>query len=86
MVTTFPPESWRVCTGHASTMILADTVGYHRGGKPQAGARRILITFTYTSGTPITSRKLWVRARPAWATEPIQRFAVGPLLHAAPEP
>ncbi len=29
----FPPEAWRVCTGPAGTMILADTLGYHRGGK-----------------------------------------------------
>jgi hypothetical protein len=86
MARMFPPESWRICTGPASTMILADTVGYHRGGKPAPGHRRILITFTFTSGTPITERKLRVRDRPAWATAAVQRFAVGPLLSASADP
>ena len=75
----FPPESWRVCTGPAGTMILADTLGYHRDGKPTAG-RRILITFTYTSGTPMTDRPLHVSGRPAWISAAIQRQAVKPLL------
>jgi len=76
----FPPEAWRVCTGPAHTMILADTVGYHRGGKPVAG-RRILITFTYTSGAPMTERALWLQRRPAWISASIQRAAVSSLLH-----
>lgn len=74
-----PPEKWRVCTGPANTMIIADTIGYHRGGKPIAG-RRILITFTYTSGAPITSRQLWVRGTPSWSLAGIQRAALRPLL------
>jgi hypothetical protein len=79
----FPPESWRVCTGPANTMILADTVGYHRGGKPTVG-RRILITFTYTSGAPITERSLWVCGTPTWASSAIQRAAVESLVNAPP--
>jgi len=74
MTTRFPPASWRVCTGPPKTMILADTVGFHRGGKPTAG-QRILITFTYTSGSPIAKRKLRIRGTPAWASSPIQQFA-----------
>ena len=74
----FPPEAWRVCTGPAGTMILADTLGYHRGGKPTVG-RRILITLTYTSGAPITNRRLWVSGAPTWADSAIQRAAVKPL-------
>ena len=74
MTTRFPPASWRVCTGPPKTMILADTVGFHRGGKPTAG-QRILITFTYTSGSPISKRKLRIRGTPAWASSPIQQFA-----------
>jgi hypothetical protein len=81
MASSLPPAEWRVCTGKAQTLILADTVGYHRGGKPTAGHRRILITFTYTSSTPITERRLRVRAVPAWATSALQRFAVKPLVH-----
>ena len=76
---TFPPEAWRVCTGPANTMILADTVGYHRGGKPLAG-RRILITFSYTSGIPIEDSGLWLQRMPAWISSGIQKAAVTWLL------
>jgi hypothetical protein len=79
MARVLPPATWRVCTGNAGTMILADTLGYHRGGKPTAG-RRILITFTYTSGSPITDRSLWVTGMPAWISSGVQRWAVKPLL------
>ncbi len=71
----FQPSSWRVCTGPADTMILADTIGYHRGGKPTSGVR-ILVTFTYTSTTPMMARKLRVAGVPGWAASPIQRFAI----------
>lgn len=74
----FPPSEWRVCTGPVQTMILADTIGYHRGGKPTVG-RRILITFTYTSGTPFVDRPLWIEGRPTWPLSAIQRAAVKPL-------
>jgi hypothetical protein len=83
MIKAFPPASWRVCTGPPHTMILADTVGYHRGGKPSVG-QRILLTFTYTSGAPITSRELWIRGRPAWLASGIQRSAVEALLAGPP--
>ncbi len=66
-------------TGPAGTMILADTRGYHRGGKPMVG-RRILITLTYTSGAPITSRRIWVSGAPTWVDSAMQRAAVKPLL------
>lgn len=75
----FPPESWRVCTGSANTMILADTVGYHRGGKPTVG-RRILLAFTFTSGAPIKERRVKLQAIPDWASREIQRAAIGRLL------
>ena len=77
----FPPEAWRVCTGPAHTMILADTLGYHRGGKPTIG-QRILITFTYTSGTPITERPVYVGAMPSWTASGIQRWAARPIVGA----
>ncbi|MBC8035994.1 MAG: phytanoyl-CoA dioxygenase family protein [Rhizobiales bacterium] len=75
MRVTFPSDSWLKCTGPAKTMILADTVGYHRGGKPTEGVR-VLITFTYTSGTPFGDRKLRIKGRPAWTTTDIQREAL----------
>jgi hypothetical protein len=71
----FAPSAWRVCTGPADTMILADTIGYHRGGKPTTGVR-ILATFTYTSATPMMARKLRISGTPAWASSAIQRFAI----------
>lgn len=75
----FPPARWKVCTGPANTMILADTLGYHRGGRPTAG-QRILVTFTYTSGTPITDPSIWVAGMPTWISTGIQEAAVRPLL------
>ena len=72
----FPSETWRICTGPTHTMILADTVGYHRGGKPLKG-NRILITFTYTSGTPLKSKCPRVLGRPSWHMDEIQREALG---------
>ena len=82
----FRPESWRVCTGPAHTMILADTIGYHRGGKPSAG-RRMLITFTYTSGISFVDRPMRIVGDPGWITAPIQEYAARGLKSApAPEP
>lgn len=75
----YPRESWKVCTGAANTMILADTVGYHRGGKPSAG-RRVLIAFTYTSGAPIKKPAVRVQTTPAWASTGIQRAAISQIL------
>jgi hypothetical protein len=75
----FPPNSWITCTGPAQTMIIADTVGYHRGGKPLEG-HRILITFTYTSGTPSRSPRSNVVGDPAWTMSDIQKYAL-PVRH-----
>jgi hypothetical protein len=73
----FPPEQWRTCAGPAGTMIVADTVGFHRGGKPTVGTR-LLVTFTYTSGTPFVEHPLGVTAMPPWISTPIQRYAIEP--------
>jgi hypothetical protein len=70
-----PAGSWMTYTGPAKTMILADTVGYHRGGKPIIG-KRILITFTYTSGTPIIKRAINITGEPSWITHAIQHYAL----------
>ena len=71
----FAPHAWRVCTGPANTMILADTVGYHRGGKPTSG-QRILVTFTYTSGTPLADPALVLKGAPDWLSSSMQRYAL----------
>jgi hypothetical protein len=75
MISVLPKDSWVTCTGPANTMILADTVGFHRGGKPTAGTR-LLITFTYTSGKPFVRRVLQVVERPTWIDHPIQNYAL----------
>ena len=68
------PETHLVCTGPAGTMILADTVGYHRGGKPRS-KDRILLTFTYTSAWP-DKRGLQLSGRPSWQMNDMQRMAM----------
>ena len=72
-----PREAWLQCTGPANTMILADTVGYHRGQKPK-NRNRILITFTYTSGKPFKgkARRFNIKGHPSWIMDEIQRFAL----------
>jgi hypothetical protein len=72
-----PAQDWISCTGPAGTMILADTVGFHRGGKPNVG-HRILATFTYTSGTPFSQQQLHHDGVPDWASKEIQRYALLP--------
>jgi hypothetical protein len=73
----YPSSTWMSCVGPANTMILADTVGYHRGGKPSVG-QRILISLTYTSGAPFSGRCFHLQEKPEWITEDIQRFALKP--------
>jgi hypothetical protein len=68
------PDSHLVCTGPADTMILADTVGYHRGGKPRH-KNRILLTFTYTSGWS-GKRRLRISGKPPWSMNEMQRMAM----------
>lgn len=77
MNTVLPREAWLPCTGPANTMILADTVGYHRGQKPK-DRNRILITFTYTSGRPFKgkARRFSVKGHPTWTMDEIQRSAL----------
>jgi len=70
-----PREFWFECTGPAHTMIIVDTVGFHRGGNVKHGTR-FLITFTYTSGRPQVKRELRVRGTPRWISSPIQKYAL----------
>jgi hypothetical protein len=50
-----PRDDWVVATGEAGTVVLADTCGYHKGGKPTVG-ERILWTAQYTSGAANAER------------------------------
>jgi hypothetical protein len=78
MATVIKPEDWIKCTGPAGTMILADTVGFHRGGYAKNG-NRVLITFTYTSGIPLKPTKARVRDKPGWLQAQIQEAASPPI-------
>jgi hypothetical protein len=71
----FPRSTWRICTGPAETMILADTLGFHRGGKPTGGIR-LLVTFTYTSGTPLFKHAVRLKGDPVWISSAIERCAI----------
>lgn len=55
-----PMNQWRICTGAAQTVILADTRAYHKGMQPRAG-KRILLVLQYTSGKPNCPRSLIVK-------------------------
>jgi hypothetical protein len=74
MVTVIGPENWMTCTGPMGAMILANTVGFHRGGHAKKGYR-VLITFIYTSGTPFKRRKVGVKESPAWLKAKTQKAA-----------
>lgn len=68
------PDLHRVCTGPADTMILADTVGYHRGGKPRS-KNRVLLTFTYTSAWQ-SNPGPQISGTPSWSMNDMQRMAL----------
>ncbi len=70
------PDMHRVCTGPADKMILADTVGYHRGGKPRS-RNRVLLTFTYTSAWQTKSGPR-IAGTPSWSMNGMQRMALLP--------
>jgi hypothetical protein len=48
-------DDWVVCTGSPGTVVITDTCGYHKGGKPVDG-NRLLWTAQYTSGAPRAGR------------------------------
>lgn len=73
MARAIPRDQWREITGPIHTMILADTVGLHRGVKPKSGAR-ILVCFTYASG--IAGTLMPKMAIPAWVKDEGQQWAL----------
>lgn len=52
MEASFPKEFWRICNGRAGTVIVADTVGFHKGGFTTSGCRGVLV-LTYTAIRPL---------------------------------
>lgn len=55
-----PEQTWRLCEGHAGTVVFADTCGYHKQLKP-SGEERLLLVAHYVSGTPFVPRDLELR-------------------------
>jgi hypothetical protein len=70
-----PPEEWVVATGEAGTVVLADTCGYHKGGKPTKG-ERVLWTAQFTSGAAGAERNFELEANGGASLTREQRWAV----------
>jgi hypothetical protein len=52
-----PEDEWVLCEGQPGTVVFADTCGYHKQLKPEAGERLLLVAH-YVSGTPLVPRAL----------------------------
>lgn len=70
-----PREEWVVCTGPPGTVVLADTCGYHKGGKPTKGDR-LLWTAQFTSGAADAKRNFELAGAPRSGLTPEQRWAL----------
>ena len=70
-----PREEWVVCTGPPGTVVLADTCGYHKGGKPTKGDR-LLWTAQFTSGAADAKRNFELTDGPRSGLSPEQRWAL----------
>ena len=75
MEATLPRAHGLACTGPAHTMLVVDTVGFHRGGNVQEG-HRLLVTFTYTSARPQKKRRLQLSDAIVGSLSPIQMLAL----------
>jgi hypothetical protein len=65
-----------VCTGSAGTLVLADTAGFHKGGRA-VGRPRILFTATYASDASVeTDRYRLAPSVDRTALGPLARFAI----------
>lgn len=51
-----PTSKWKAHTGMARTVILADTTGFHKGGKCEVKPR-LLLTYEYVSGASLYPRE-----------------------------
>ena len=55
MIKEMPSSDWKVCTGSPGTVAMCDTVGWHRGLKPEK-KDRLLLMLHYVSGTSSSER------------------------------
>lgn len=58
MAAVVPEAAWRVCTGGAGTIVLADTRGYHKGGHART-SDRVMFTAMFTS--PASQSREFIR-------------------------
>ena len=75
MTERIPREEWVVCTGEPGTVVIADTCGYHKGGKPERDDR-LLWTAQYTSGAAEAKRNFRLDGVTPETLTVDQRFAV----------
>jgi len=75
MATLVPRDEWVVATGAAGTVVIADTCGYHKGGKPTRG-ERILWTAQFTSGAAGADRNFELEPNGDHALSDEQRWAL----------
>ena len=75
MAERIPRTEWVVCTGPPGTVVLADTCGYHKGGKPTKGDR-LLWTAQFTSGAADAKRNFELADGAPDGLTPEQRWAL----------
>lgn len=75
MAERIPREEWIVCTGEPGTVVIADTCGYHKGGKPERDDR-LLWTAQYTSGGAEAKRNFRLEGVEPENLTIDQRFAI----------
>lgn len=71
-----PETNWKICTGPTGTMIFADTCGYHKGVKPLAGYRLMLMAH-YVSSRAVSESEIDVDLSDAGSLSLEQLRAVG---------
>jgi ectoine hydroxylase-related dioxygenase (phytanoyl-CoA dioxygenase family) len=70
-----PPTDWVTCTGGPGTVVIADTCGYHKGGKPETGDR-LLWTAQFTTGAAEAKRNFRLAGEDAGELTVDQRYAL----------
>jgi hypothetical protein len=71
-----PRSKWKAHTGMARTVILADTTGFHKGGKCEEKPR-LLLTYEYVSGASLYPREFQLHGwKNSSQLDPLQRDAL----------
>jgi hypothetical protein len=66
---------WKACLGRAGTVILADTTGFHKGGRCEKDSR-LLLTFEYVSAASQYPREFSLRGSQGEVLDGVQRDAL----------